>query len=133
MEKRQNVYKLIMLVLITIMLTLLVSTMLMYNYVKINGGTIQYVAVSQDTNRLGKEIQKVRSIIDKYYIGNEIDEEKMISSAIKGYVEGLEDEYTEYMTASQWEEYREKALGNYNGIGVYLSGQEEGIRVVGIM
>lgn len=133
MEKRQNVYKLIMLVLITIMLTLLVSTMLMYNYVKINGGTIQYVAVSQDTNRLGKEIQKVRSIIDKYYIGNEIDEEKMISSAIKGYVEGLEDEYTEYMTASQWEEYREKALGNYNGIGVYLSGQEEGIRVVGII
>ena len=90
MEKRQNVYKVIMLVLITVMLTLLVSTILMYNYVKINGGTIQYVTVSQDTTKLSKEIQKVRSIIDRYYIGNEIDEEKMISSAIKGYVRSEE-------------------------------------------
>lgn len=135
MEKRQNAYKVIMLVFITIILTLLVSTILMYNYIKATGGNIQYITIAdgKNTTELSKEIQKIRAIIDKYYIGNDIDEQKMIDSAVKGYVRGLGDDYTEYMTAEEWSEYRENALGNYTGIGTYLSGEENGIRVVGII
>ena len=38
-----------------------------------------------------------RRLIDKKYLG-EIDDDKMLEGAIKGYVEGLGDPYSEYIT-----------------------------------
>ena len=61
-----------------------------------------------------------RKVIDQIYIGD-IDEQKMMDETIKGYINGLGDEYSEYMTAEEWEEYQAAALGNYVGIGIYMS------------
>ena len=61
-----------------------------------------------------------RKQIDNYYIG-EIDEQKLLDETLKGYINGLGDEYSEYMTAKEWEEYEADALGNYVGIGIYIS------------
>ncbi len=67
-------------------------------------------------------IQKVRAVIDQTYIKtDEIDEKKLIDGAVKGYIEALGDDYTEYMTEDEWQEYQESAIGNYEGIGVYVS------------
>ena len=76
---------------------------------------------SEDSNKkISEAISAFRKQIDKYYIG-EIDEEKLLDYTLKGYVEGLEDEYSEYMTSEEWEEYQADALGNYVGIGIYMS------------
>ena len=45
----------------------------------------------------------------------------MLDSTIKGYIAGLEDEYSEYMTKKEWEDYQANALGNYVGVGIYMS------------
>ena len=44
---------------------------------------------------------------------------------IKGYVKGLGDKYTEYYTKDEWKEFEEEALGNYKGIGIYMSQNAE--------
>ena len=74
-------------------------------------------------------LKSFRTVIDEYYIG-EIDEQKMLDETIKGYVNGLDDEYSEYMTAEEWQEFQADALGNYVGIGIYMSVDKNGNVVV---
>ena len=121
-NKKNKIYKTIMLVLVVVFITFTLTTILMYNRFSQNGNIKFLMLPNSDNTDLDSAIQKVRAVIDKTYINaDEIDEEKMVESAVKGYVEGLEDEYTEYMTESEWEEYQETAIGNYQGIGVYLT------------
>jgi len=55
----------------------------------------------------------------------EINEEKLLEGAIKGYIQGLDDEYSEYFTREELEEYKAEALGNYTGIGIYMAKDTE--------
>ncbi len=75
---------------------------------------------SESTTIIADTLKTFRDAIDKYYIG-EIDESKMLDSTIKGYINGLDDEYSEYMTKEEWDEYQASALGNYVGVGIYMS------------
>ena len=54
----------------------------------------------------------------------------MLDETIKGYINGLDDEYSEYMTEEEWNEFQANALGNYVGIGIYMSVDENGNVVV---
>ena len=74
-------------------------------------------------------LKNFRTVIDQIYIG-EIDEQKILDETIRGYVKGLDDEYSEYMTAKEWEDYQAAALGNYVGIGIYMSVDKNGNVVV---
>lgn len=74
----------------------------------------------ESTAVISEAISMFRNQIDKHYIG-EIDEQKLLDETLKGYVKGLDDEYSEYMTAEEWKEYEADALGNYVGIGIYIS------------
>ena len=73
-------------------------------------------------------------MLNQKYIG-EIDEEKMLESAIKGYVEGLGDPYTEYLTKEEMSDFMEETNAEYVGIGVYLTENktDNTILVVGVM
>lgn len=121
-NKKSRVYKTIMLVLVVVFITFTLTTVLMYNAFTQNGN-IKYLFLSNNDNTdLDTAIQKVRAVIDRTYINaDEINEDELVEYAVKGYVAGLGDEYTEYMTPDEWEEYQETAIGNYEGIGVYLT------------
>ena len=69
---------------------------------------------------IAKTLKSFSTVIDQYYIG-EIDQQKVLDETIKGYVNGLDDEYSQYMTTSEWNEFQADALGNYVGIGIYMS------------
>ena len=58
-------------------------------------------------------------MINKLYIGD-VDEDAMIEGALKGYVEGLGDPYTEYYTKEEMADLREELNSEYVGIGVYI-------------
>ncbi len=78
---------------------------------------------------ISETLKNFRSVIDQLYIG-EIDEEKVLNETIKGYVNGIGDEYSEYMTADEWEDFQASALGNFVGIGIYMSLDKNGNVVV---
>ena len=111
-KKRYKVYKIIMLMVIVAFITFLVTSIGMQEYFYGNNN-------KEGTNEIVSEINNYRKIIDKYYLG-EVDEEKLKEGAIKGYIEGLEDPYTEYISKEDMQDYLEDTMGNFVGIGIYM-------------
>lgn len=125
-EKIQKIYKIIMLVVLTALITFLITTVMIYR--NIGSGNIKYIT----TDSIGKTFQTFRKFIEQRYIG-EIDDKAMLESAIKGYVAGLNDEYSEYITKEEMEEYMEGTTGKYVGIGVYITNDTETNQIVVLM
>ena len=125
-EKTQKIYKIIMLIALVAFITFIITTVFLYNT---NLGNTKYVLVSNNDNTIAEELARFRTIIDEYYLG-EVDENKLKESAIKGYVEGLGDEYSEYITKEEYEEYEINIMGNYVGIGIYMSAYKDSDEIV---
>lgn len=127
-ENTQKIFKTIMIIVLTAIITFIITSITLYN--TIGNSNVKYI--SSDTSSIGKTIQYFKNFIEKKYIGN-IDENKMLESAIKGYVDGLEDEYSEYITADEMKEYLEDAKGNYVGIGVYIANNTQTNQIIVLM
>lgn len=126
-EKTQKIYKTIMLVLLTSAITFIITSLTMYN---ITGKeNVKYI---ESGSNISKTFQIFNSFIEKNYFGN-INEKQMLESAIKGYVAGLNDEYSEYITKDEMEEYMQDTTGKYVGIGVYISNNIETNQIVVLM
>lgn len=118
-DKAQRIYKTIMLIFLVALITALITTIVVYKY-GMPMNNIKYITSdNSDENIIGKTLSNFRNVIDKYYLG-EVDEEKLLNGAIKGYIGGLDDKYSEYFTKEELEEYKIDALGNYTGIGIYM-------------
>lgn len=123
--KKNNIYKLIMLVILTAVITFIITSVVMYN--NLGKSNVTYV-----TDSVGKTFKTFYNFIEKNYIG-EINEEEMLESAIKGYVAGLNDEYSEYITKEEMQEYMQDATGKYVGIGVYIGNNTKTNQIVVLM
>ena len=141
--KKQNIYKIIMLVILAVTITFMLTTLVMYNkfskayennYSGINGSSSSDNKGDLTEISLIKTLESFKTMLNQKYIG-EIDEEKMLESAIKGYVEGLGDPYTEYLTKEEMSDFMEDTNAEYVGIGVYLTENktDNTILVVGVM
>lgn len=120
-KKKQNIYKVIMLVVLVAVITFITTTLLMYQYVR---NDTKYVQISSKTDYISSTLANFRKIIDEKFLG-EIDESKMLTETIKGYVNGLNDPYTEYMTKEEMQEFSTDVMGNFTGIGIYLTKDTE--------
>lgn len=137
--KRQNIYKIIMLVILTATITFMLTTMIMYNKFVTSYGSIGIKTNTDGTSSISttdlvKTLETFKTMIKQKYIG-EVDEEKMVEGAIKGFVEGLGDPYTEYLPKEKMTEFTEETSSQYVGIGVYLTNDKttNTILVVGTM
>ena len=120
-EKKNNIYKSIMLITVTALITFLITAIGMYNYyVKTENGLAKAL-VTTETNGIDTKIQLIRKYLDESYLGEITDEEKLSEYAVKGYVAGLGDEYTEYLTKDEYEQLMVDVNGNYVGIGIYMA------------
>ena len=126
-EKSNRIYKTIMLVLLTAIITFIITSISMYNV--LGKRTIKTLT---NSSSIESTFNNFKKFIEKKYIGT-IDEEKMLESAIKGYVEGLDDEYSEYITKEEMKEYMEETNGKYVGIGVYISNNTQTNQIVVLM
>lgn len=131
-EKEQLIYKFILVIVFVACITVVITFYATFNCMDKN-----YFLVTGDVSEDSKEnistissaLKDFRKLIDEYYIGD-VDEQKVFDETIKGYIRGLDDEYSEYMTAEEWEEYQINTLGNYVGIGIYMAQDTSGNIVV---
>ena len=107
-----------MIVAIAVFITFMVTSISLYTYFLNNPISITSKSSSSSKDIAGT-LQKYKEIIDKYYLGD-VDEEKLKEGAIKGYIEGLGDPYTEYISADEMEDYLSDTMGNFVGIGIYM-------------
>ncbi len=115
----QKVYKWIMFILITIIITSMITAFATYQYIT-NSGRILGYQEPDSFEGLENTLAKFRTELEKKYIG-EIDDEKLIEGAIKGYIAALNDPYTTYYTKEEMDEIMEETEGNYVGIGIYMT------------
>lgn len=129
-EKAQKIYKIVMLVVLTAVITFMITSLIMYNVVGKN--SIKYVTVSGDSSSLAKTFTYLKNFMEKNYIGD-LDEQKMLQEAIKGYVKGLGDEYSEYITSDEMKGFMEDTNGRYVGIGIYIANNTQTNQILVLM
>ena len=119
-EKKNNIYKMIMAIIVTMAITFMATSLFFYNYYIRSGKGLAKILVTNESNELDSKLNLIKSYINKYYLGD-IDENKMEEMAIKGYVAGLGDKYTQYLTKEEFDDLMIDVNGNYVGIGVYMA------------
>lgn len=131
-KRKQLIYKFILVIVFVACVTAVITFYATFTSMDKNS-IFRTGNVNQDSkeniNTIASSLKDFRKLIDEYYIGD-IDEQKVVDETIKGYINGLDDAYSEYMTAEEWEEYQINTLGNYVGIGVYMSQDASGNVVV---
>ena len=128
-NRKYRIYKIIMLVIITAFITFMITSISLYSYFS-NGASVGTTSIfsSNDNTKLLSAFSKYDQIIEKYFLGN-VDKEKMQEEAIRGYIKGLDDPYTEYISKEEMQEYEEDILGNFVGIGIYMVQDTETDRI----
>ena len=132
MEQRRKfkAYKIAMLVILVAFITFLITSIGMYQYFinsEKNSNTL--LVTSYKNGSIESELNKYKSIIDKYFLG-EVDDKKLKEGAIKGYIEGLDDPYTEYISAEDMQDFMDDTTGNFVGVGIYMVQDTESNRIM---
>ena len=106
-----------------VLLTAVVSTLFLFLPVK--GGS--------STGIDDKKLAEINAYIDKYYLWDDYDKKELTDNAYRGYVAGLGDIYSAYMTKEEYDSYETSSLGTYSGIGVTFEMTESGeYRIVAV-
>ncbi len=124
-KKRFKVYKIIMLVVLVAFITFLITSIGMYQHFSKN----DKITIIGGNDEISTTLSKFKAIIDKDFLG-EVDEEKLKEGAIKGYIEALDDPYTEYISKEEMKDYLEDATGNFVGIGIYMVKNTEADKIM---
>lgn len=81
-----------------------------------------------DENAQIMELEKY--IDDNYY--KSPDKDAAMNGALKGYVAGLDDPYSSYLTADEYDDWNNMESGTMVGIGVTVQANESGLYVVSV-
>ena len=117
-SKGQKIYKIVMLILITALLSSLVTSIIVHERLT-SSSSISNIASGDGTTGIETALASIRTMLENEYLG-ELDDEQMLEMAIKGYVAGVGDQYTVYYTPEEMSEEYDEAMGNYVGIGIYM-------------
>lgn len=120
-EKRNYTYKIIMVAVITALVTFLITSAFVSRYYEKTKEGMQKTLYLNTTSDLAIKTQYIKQYLEKVYLGEIPEEDVLTESAIKGYVKGLGDEFTEYLTKSEYQELMTTVTGDFVGIGVYMT------------
>lgn len=125
MNKKREIYNKIMLITLSVVITFVLTTIMMYNYFENTSSYTSLKGNSTETlTNLDRTLIGLKSIIDQKYLG-EVNEKELYEGAIKGYVAALNDKYSSYYTQEEINDLNLSLLGNYVGIGAYLQADSE--------
>lgn len=124
MDKVKKVSKYIIVIILSCLITYIVTISTMYNSISNLANKVVDIGNNNVSNNGEKEsifapLEKVYDIIkSKYY--DEIDEDKLVKSAIMGMVSGLGDPYSYYMDLDEYADFNVEISGSFSGVGLEL-------------
>ena len=137
-EKKKLTKKWIMTTILVAVIAFAAASVLTARYIMSEAGLTNLFLLKQEEpsdnakaniNKISSNLGVLRTIVDSSYVGD-VKEEDLMNGALKGYIQGLGDDYTEYMTKEEWEEFESTALGDFVGIGIYIGQDKNGNSVV---
>ncbi len=111
MNKKISLGLAIALIFLAVALTVTITMTVSMN---IYNGIIKDVA---DRSSLYSSVSEIDDLVRENYFG-EINENLLNADLSNGYVEGIGDRYSYYMTADQYADYKQEEKGNKGGIGI---------------
>ena len=129
-SKKENnkIFKTIMTIVATAIITFVITTVWLYSK-DINSNTESAIGNAMKSSVLSAKLASIRNKIEDEYKGD-VNENLLMEGAIKGYVAGLNDVYSEYLTKEQMAEFTQDAEGEYVGIGVYITKDTKNNQIV---
>ena len=118
MKKQHYVFKTIITIILTALITCTITVLTLYGRTG-NKSANNNIGSSMGSDILNTKMKTIRDKINEVYIG-EANDEDLKEYAIKGYVAGLNDVYSEYFTAKEMKEFTEETLGNFVGVGINM-------------
>lgn len=125
--KRQRIYKIIMLMVLTAFIASILTALYIVkleennSVTSNNSGATSILSGLTNESNLTKSLKNIEKLVKSKYLNvSDIDETNTIDGAIAGYINALGDEYTEYIPADKMKEYTESVMGNFVGIGIYM-------------
>ena len=77
------------------------------------------------------KFMQLQSVIDRVYVG-EADSEAISDLAFPTMIDALDDRWSYYMTAEEYEQYRQDKTNNYVGIGITLQKTEDSLHIIAV-
>ncbi|MCR5720404.1 MAG: S41 family peptidase [Lachnospiraceae bacterium] len=78
------------------------------------------------------KLRLLENTIKKYFYLHEVDDKELEEGMYKGLLNSLEDPYSEYYTAAEFDDFMDKNEGIYYGIGAYVSiDKNTGLALIG--
>ena len=118
-NSRNSVYNTIMTIVATAIITFVITTVWIYSRAGAES-TESAIGSAAKSSALAAKLSIIRNKIDSEYVGA-VNEDDLIDGAVKGYVAGLNDVYSEYLTEEEMSSYTEDMEGEFVGIGVYIT------------
>lgn len=117
---------------IVIIIAVVASSILTASFVNPFGaGGLQDVIIAR-MNGSGEELSKFNKAL--YFINErfyeDVDKDALTDEAIKGMTDSLHDDYSEYMTDLEADEFMDDVSGNYTGVGLYITRGDDGLVTV---
>lgn len=75
-------------------------------------------------------LEALDTYVRDHYYTEELDEDALMNGILKGYVAGLDDPYSQYLTAEEYDARMTKESGQQIGIGVTVTQDEDGMILV---
>ena len=110
-DKKKKTSKTFLFISYTIIVILLINNQIVINRIEKKTGTLTVEEpVDKDEEKairtIAKNLKAIREKLKAVYKG-EIDDSKLVEAAMKGYVAGIGDKYTEYYTKEEWSGIKE--------------------------
>lgn len=127
-NKKRNVFFVVILLLTNFLTFGLSNTLSLQLNSKILLPKAEYEYLRSTADEFSK-VQLVEGFIKENYL-KEVDEKKFIDGQLKGLVATLDDPYSQYLTAEEFEDLTQETSGEYGGIGVIVTPGEDNLITV---
>lgn len=126
MEENRKNHKTAKIVVITALISCVLTVFVIFEFFIVWNafGKVAFVETSDKNAEISSKLDEYKTIIDKYFLG-EVKEEKLEEGAIRGYIAGLDDPYTQYISKDEMKDFLEDTKGNFVGIGIYMTTDKE--------
>ncbi len=118
-----NLKEITLIIIITALITSLTTGVIVYNQNKLTRN-LTYQDLNED-NALKEFLAVYASLVDEYY--EDVDKTALLENAISAMFNYLGEDYSTYMNKEQTDALAEKLIGEYTGIGIEISRQDNSI------
>ncbi|WP_303866975.1 S41 family peptidase [Acetobacterium wieringae] len=128
MENKSKKAKLIVVIVVLIITNIITFTVATTSNYLVGNKLIVTVDSSETAAGIKKLLALKEQIDLEYY--KDVDNTTLIDGAIKGMFDSLGDPYSSYFTSEEFKKYMESATGVYEGIGVVVTEDDQGVTYV---